>query len=213
MSILEIIILGIVQGIAEFLPISSSAHLIIFRNVFGIGAGMPQDMELAFDIALHFGTLLSIIVFFLEDFLKVVGDGLTKGTKTKEGRLFWNLIIATIPAAIFGVLFEDIIEDFVRDKYILIAIALAFMGIIIYICDMKGKQKKDVYKVDKKDLDALSKIMDEYLRKMNGMIFSMGTSFPSNPKNGKNIHLNLNNRVLYAYTSSAWKPVVMIPKT
>ena len=151
MSILEIIILGIVQGIAEFLPISSSAHLIIFRNVFGIGAGMPQDMELAFDIALHFGTLLSIIVFFLEDFLKVVGDGLTKGTKTKEGRLFWNLIIATIPAAIFGILFEDIIEDFVRDKYILIAIALAFMGIIIYICDMKGKQKKDVYKVDKKD--------------------------------------------------------------
>ena len=55
MSIIETIILGIIQGIAEFLPISSSAHLIIFRDIFGIGSSMPQDMALSFDIALHFG--------------------------------------------------------------------------------------------------------------------------------------------------------------
>ena len=68
MRILETIILGIIQGIAEFLPISSSAHLIIFRDVFGIGSFISGDMELSFDIALHFGTFLAILVFFFKDF-------------------------------------------------------------------------------------------------------------------------------------------------
>ena len=63
MDIFEILILGFIQGIAEFLPISSSAHLIIFRDIFGIGAGMSANMDLTFDIALHFGTLLAIGVF------------------------------------------------------------------------------------------------------------------------------------------------------
>ena len=61
---LGIIILGIIQGIAEFLPISSSAHLIIFRNLFGIGSSITPDLELSFDIALHFGTLLAICIYF-----------------------------------------------------------------------------------------------------------------------------------------------------
>ena len=61
---LSIIILGIIQGIAEFLPISSSAHLIIFRNLFGIGSSIAKDLELSFDIALHFGTLLAIGIYF-----------------------------------------------------------------------------------------------------------------------------------------------------
>ena len=60
MRILETIILGIVQGIAEFLPISSSAHLIIFRDVFGVGSFISGNMEMSFDIALHFGTFLTI---------------------------------------------------------------------------------------------------------------------------------------------------------
>lgn len=68
-------------------------------------------------------------------------------------------------------------------------------------------------KVDKKDLDSLLKSMNSFMNKINGMILTMGTSFPSNPKNNKNIHLNTSNKVLYAYTSSAWKPVVMIPKS
>ena len=59
---IDIIILGIIQGIAEFLPISSSAHLIIFRDIFGIGANIGSNIELTFDLALHFGTLLAIII-------------------------------------------------------------------------------------------------------------------------------------------------------
>ena len=136
---IDIIILGIIQGIAEFLPISSSAHLIILRDIFGIGTNIGSDIELAFDLALHFGTLLAIIIFFFDDLFKILIEGLTKGTKTKDGKLFWYLILATIPAGIVGVLFEDIFDSFFRKQLWLIAIALIVMGIIIYLVDKKSK--------------------------------------------------------------------------
>ena len=87
MNLFEIIILGFIQGIAEFLPISSSAHLIIFRDIFGIGAGISANMELTFDIALHFGTLLAIGVFFFWDFIHMIQEGFTKGVKDDEGKM------------------------------------------------------------------------------------------------------------------------------
>ncbi len=151
MSIIETIILGIIQGIAEFLPISSSAHLIIFRDVFGIGANISHQMELSFDIALHLGTLLAIGVFFFNDFIKMIGKGLTKGVKDKEGKILWYLIAATIPAAIAGLLFEDIIDKMIRGNLYIIATALAVMGVIIYIADKKGKNKKEVKDMTLKD--------------------------------------------------------------
>ena len=77
MKILQVIILGIIQGIAEFLPISSSAHLIIFRDIYGIGSFITGDFEMCFDIALHFGTLLAILVYFFKDFLNMIKDGFT----------------------------------------------------------------------------------------------------------------------------------------
>ncbi len=151
MSILETIILGIVQGIAEFLPISSSAHLIIFRDVFKIGAEMSKDMALSFDVALHLGTLLAIGIYFFNDFIKMIGKGLTKGVKDKEGKLLWYLIAATIPAAVAGLLFENLIEGVIRDNLLIIGAALAIMGIIIYIADLKGKEKKTVADMTLKD--------------------------------------------------------------
>ena len=144
MKILETIILGIVQGIAEFLPISSSAHLIIFRDVFGIGNFITGDMELSFDIALHFGTFLAILVFFFKDFWKMFIKGITKGWKDKDGKMLWMIVVATIPAAIFGVLFEDVITDLVRTNYVLIAICLAIMGIIIKYCDKLSSEEKSL---------------------------------------------------------------------
>ena len=142
MKIIETIILGIVQGIAEFLPISSSAHLIIFRDVFGIGSFVTGDMELSFDIALHFGTFLAILVFFFKDFWKMFIKGFTKGTKDPDGKMMWMIVVATIPAAIFGVLFEDVITDLVRTNYALIAICLAIMGIIIKYCDKLSEESR-----------------------------------------------------------------------
>ena len=150
-DIINTIILGIIQGIAEFLPISSSAHLIIFRDLFGIGATMSTKVALCFDLALHFGTLLAIAVFFFKDFLNMVIEGVTKGVKDKEGKLFWQVVVATIPAAIVGVLFEDIIEDAIRTNYLLIATALIVMGIIIYLVDKKCKEEKNTKELSFKD--------------------------------------------------------------
>ena len=148
---LHVIILGIIQGIAEFLPISSSAHLIIFRDLFGIGANIPSNVTMAFDIALHLGTLLAIAVFFFKDFLNMVIKGFTKGPKDKEGKLMWMIIVATIPAAIAGILFEDVIENLIRNNYIVIAIALIVMGILIYLADKYFKQEKNTDEITYKD--------------------------------------------------------------
>lgn len=141
---LDIIILGIIQGIAEFLPISSSAHLIIFREIFGFGSNIGSNIELAFDLALHFGTLLAIVIFFFKELWKLLIDGLTKGNKTKDGKLFWFLILATIPAGIVGVLFEDVFDSFFRKQLWLIALALIIMGVIIYLVDKKSKADKSM---------------------------------------------------------------------
>lgn len=148
---LEVIILGIIQGIAEFLPISSSAHLIIFRDIFHIGESISENIGLTFDIALHFGTLLAIAVYFFKDFWKMVMQGVTKGVKTKDGKMFLYLVLATIPAAVFGILFEETIENAVRSNYVLIALALAIMGIIIYLADHFSKSSKSLDTMSWKD--------------------------------------------------------------
>lgn len=147
-----VIILAIIQGIAEFLPISSSAHLIIFRDLFGIGLNSVNgDIGLIFDIALHFGTLLAILVFFFKDFLNMIVDGFTKGCKTSSGKLLWYIVAATIPAAIAGVLFEDVIEEAIRTNFFVIGSALIIMGIIIYLCDKYFEEKKNISKLSLKD--------------------------------------------------------------
>ena len=147
-----VIILAIIQGIAEFLPISSSAHLIIFRDLFGIGAStVSGDIELIFDIALHFGTLLAIAVFFFKDFINMIAKGFTKGVKDKDGKILWYIVAATIPAAIAGVLFEDVIENAIRNNFIIIGSALIVMGIIIYLCDKYFEQKRNMDKLTLKD--------------------------------------------------------------
>lgn len=151
MDFISIIILGFIQGIAEFLPISSSAHLIIFRDLFGIGKGMDAHLALTFDLALHFGTLLAIGIYFFKDFINMISKGITKGVKDDEGKIFWYLIVATIPAAITGVLFEDVIENTIRNNYVIIALALAIMGIIIYLADKYSKSDKSIKKMTVKD--------------------------------------------------------------
>ena len=148
---LSIVILGIIQGIAEFLPISSSAHLIIFRNLFGIGSSIAKDLELSFDIALHFGTLLAIGIYFFKDIINIIKNGFTKGPKDSEGKIFWYIVVATIPAGLAGVLLESIIENAVRNNYILIAVALIFMGIVIYLVDKYASQKKEIKDMSLKD--------------------------------------------------------------
>ena len=151
MRIIETIILGIIQGIAEFLPISSSAHLIIFRDVFGVGSFITGNMEMSFDIALHFGTFLAILVYFFKDFWKMLIKGFSKGCKDENGKMLWMIVVATIPAAIMGVLFEDKIDELVRSNFVLIAVCLAIMGIIIKYCDKLSSESRSFHNMTFKD--------------------------------------------------------------
>lgn len=146
-----VIILAIIQGIAEFLPISSSAHLIIFRDLFGIGSSITEELSMSFDIALHFGTLLAIGIYFFKDFINMIVKGFTKGVKDKEGKILWYLIIATIPGALAGFLLEDKVDELIRGNFIIIGSALIIMGIIIYLADKYFEMKKDIVELTLKD--------------------------------------------------------------
>ncbi len=137
---LAVILLAVIQGVTEFLPISSSAHLIIIKELFG---SITQDLNLVFDVSLHFGTVLAIMVYFFKDLYKIFINSF-KGIKSKDGRLFYLLVIATIPAGIVGILFEDIIEEKVRGNLILIGLTLIVVGILIYLADKHFKNNRSI---------------------------------------------------------------------
>ncbi len=139
-TILQAVVLGLVQGIGEFLPISSSAHLVLVPWIFGW-----QYAGLTFDVALHIGTLLSVVAFFWRDWLVLAYNGLS-GKRNTESRLFWCLIVATIPGALVGFLLESQAETVFRTP-LLIGIMLICMGIILYVVDKKFPAKKDLNQV------------------------------------------------------------------
>ena len=112
MPILHAIVLGITQGLSEFLPISSSGHLRLVPWLFGWDdfAGRAS-LEKTFDVALHLGTLLSLLAYFWADLLRLAAAGLRRGAlATQDGRQAWLLVASAIPAGITGALFSDFIE-------------------------------------------------------------------------------------------------------
>ena len=139
-EILQALILGIVQGLTELLPISSSAHLNLIPWAFN------WDIPESFDVALHFGTLLAIVLFFYKDWLKLIKGGFNqviKKEKTFEGRMFWYLVAATIPGGAIGFLLDHFMGDSLGKMPLLIASALIIMGIVLYIVDKKAPSKTD----------------------------------------------------------------------
>ena len=142
MTVLQAIILGAIQGLTELLPISSSAHLTIIPWMFGWTNSELFNMNFeGFDVALHFGTLLAIVIFFFKDWLELIKGGYKQAVKKEksfEGKMFWYLVIATIPGGIIGFILDKFVGNRLETP-IIIAIALIAMGIILYIADKKSK--------------------------------------------------------------------------
>lgn len=150
-EIFQALILGIVQGLTELLPISSSAHLNLFPWIFGWNEISPS-----FDVALHIGTLFAIVLFFFKDWVNLIKGGynqVIKKKKSTDGKIFWYIVISTIPTGILCLVLDKLSEKLieklattfsVQEKLIemfMIAIALIVMGIILYVVDKKSKSE------------------------------------------------------------------------
>lgn len=138
MSTVEVIILAIIQGLTEFLPISSSAHLILPSAMLGW-----QDQGLAFDVAVHVGTLLAVMLYFRRDIgqLTVGWVQSLAGKHSTDSKLAWWVILATIPAGLAGLLAADLIETFLRSPYV-IAITTIVFGLALWLADVTAKQQQ-----------------------------------------------------------------------
>ncbi len=140
MSTLQAAVLGLVQGLGEFLPISSSAHLVLVPWLF-----KWNDPGLTFDIALHIGTLIAVAIYFWKDWLRLITKGLTD-VRSTEGRLFWYLVAATIPGAIAGFLLEKKAETIFREP-VLIATMLILLGVLLYWADRKSTKNIEMNRI------------------------------------------------------------------
>jgi undecaprenyl-diphosphatase len=134
---LEVIILSIIQGITEFLPISSSAHLILPSAIFGW-----EDQGIAFDVAVHVGTLLAVMLYFRQDIANLTVGWIKSlgGQHSTDSKLAWWVILATIPAGLAGLLAADLIETFLRSPWVL-AITTIVFGLLLWLADATAKQQ------------------------------------------------------------------------
>ena len=158
MPIYQVVVLAIVQGLAEFIPVSSSGHLIIVRRLLGWNELSPAH-ELTFDVALHFGTLLSVLFYFRRTWVQIIraalggkvvrfseaggtDQNLTADEQREERLLLWFLAIATIPGAIAGKLLEHSAEDYFREHIFLIAGALIVVALLMWWGEKVGELRK-----------------------------------------------------------------------
>ncbi|MET0727108.1 MAG: undecaprenyl-diphosphate phosphatase [Acidimicrobiales bacterium] len=138
MPIFHAIVLGITQGLSEFLPISSSGHLRIVPWLFGWDDFAGQEsLEKTFDVALHLGTLIGAVAYFWADIVRYLRAGFRRGAlATTDGRLAWLLVVSSVPAAVTGALFADFIEE--KTGYIwLIATMLIVFGLVLGWADRR----------------------------------------------------------------------------
>jgi len=164
LPIYQAVILAVIQGVAEFLPISSSAHLIIVRRLLGWNELSPAH-ELTFDVALHFGTLLSVLVYFRRTWFQIIraalggkvvrfsevggsDQDLSPDEQREERMLLWFLVIATIPGAIAGKLLEHSAEDYFREHIFLIAGALIVVALLMWWGDKVSQLSKPLTRLN-----------------------------------------------------------------
>ena len=138
MNYLLAILAGVLQGLTEFLPISSTGHLIIFENIFRIS---QKDFGLAFDASLHLGSLLAVLIFFYKDYLKIFNF---------KNKLFVKLVAGTIPAVLFGLIFESAVESSLRQIWV-VALGLILFSLVIVLAENYGKRTRRRENISIKD--------------------------------------------------------------
>jgi len=138
MTFFHAISLGLIQGIAEFLPISSSGHLLLAREFLGL----PTEGSLSFDIFIHLATLLAIVVAFWGDIRQLIRDFFTEGHSSRSRTMVWVIIIGTIPAGIMGYFFGGMLEEIFRNSHYS-AYALIAGSIVFFIADRIPKDSSD----------------------------------------------------------------------
>jgi undecaprenyl-diphosphatase len=148
MTIIQSVALAIVQGITEFLPISSSGHLVIFQKIFGL-----IEPPIAFDIIIHLGTVFAILFFLRHSIQKLISGIILEIKRKKCGencRLIMLLIIASIPVVIVGFLLKDKIDQIFNSLY-LVGVSFLITSIILFLTYLVKQQKKDISQITKKD--------------------------------------------------------------
>ena len=148
MNPIHAIVLAIVQGLSEFLPISSSGHLILIPKILGW-----PDQGLAFDVAVHIGTLVAVVAYFRVQLLQMLRawfGSITGGGLTPDGRLAWCIILGTIPVGLAGIAFGDAIEQMLRNP-LFVAATLAGFGILMWLADRLGAERRDEFTVGWRD--------------------------------------------------------------
>ncbi len=132
-ELIQAIILGIVQGITEFIPVSSSAHLIIAEYYMDSGF-----TSLAYDVILHLGTLLSLLVYFRNEILRFIKSLLRGG---RDSKLLVLLVVATIPAVLAGYFFQDVVETALRSLWVIV-VMLVLVAILMFVADRRSGVRK-----------------------------------------------------------------------
>jgi len=149
MTLIQIIVLALVQGFTEFLPVSSSAHLILVPVI-----NDWQDQGLAFDVAVHVGTLTAVMWYFRTEIVNMTVDWFDSIAKRKlvgESKLAWAVIWATLPVGLAGLLFHDFIDTQLRSP-IVIAWATIGFGLLLWLSDVTGKSQRDERSINWKDV-------------------------------------------------------------
>ena len=144
MELLQIIILSVVQGLTEFLPISSSAHLILAPYLFGY-----SDQGLAFDIAVHVGSLGAVMLYFRSEILVILRGMLKPGNPdySADRNLGWNVFIATVPIIFVGLLFQQHVATDLRSPFV-IAITTVGFGLLLLAVDMNASRSRDEFSLN-----------------------------------------------------------------
>lgn len=153
MTLLEALILGLIQGLTEFLPISSSAHVQIAQELLGL-SDLTKPQLTAFIATIQIGTELAVVSYFAKTIWEILSHFIRGGLKkwseqTEQSRMGWLIIVGTIPIAILGVLFQSQIEQDVRQLWV-IAITLIVFGILLGVADVIGKKRKSIRELDVK---------------------------------------------------------------